>query len=135
MEIEIQNDLTAQLKQSILQEAIQGKLTADWREQNPNTEPANELLKRIKAEKSQLTKVNKIKKKKALPPIAEEEIPFELPDGWVWCRFRDIVNFQLGKTPASKQVSYWSKGIHGQMVISTIKKFEIFKNQVPENTC
>src|SRR5690606_16327673 len=56
VEIKIQNDLTAQLKQSILQEAIQGKLTADWREQNPNTEPASELLKRIKAEKDQLIK-------------------------------------------------------------------------------
>ena len=66
------------LKQSILQEAIQGKLTADWRKQNPNTEPASELLKRIKAEKAQLIKDKKIKKEKALPPITEEEIPFEL---------------------------------------------------------
>jgi len=99
VEIEIQNDLTAQLKQSILQEAIQGKLTADWREQNPNTEPANELLKRIKAEKAQLIKDNKIKKEKALPPITEEEIPFELPDGWVWCRFVDIAEIARGGSP------------------------------------
>ena len=53
VEIKIQNDLTAQLKQSILQEAIQGKLTADWRAQNPNAEPSSELLKRIKAVKAQ----------------------------------------------------------------------------------
>lgn len=91
VEIKIQNDLTAQLKQSILQEAIQGKLTADWRKQNPNTESANELLKRIKAEKDQLIEAKKIKKEKALPPITEEEIPFELPDGWVWCRIPQIL--------------------------------------------
>ena len=51
-----------ELKQSILQEAIQGKLTADWRTQNPNTEPASELLKHIKIEKAQLIKDKKIKK-------------------------------------------------------------------------
>lgn len=85
-EIQTQKHLLTQLKQSILQEAIQGKLTADWREQNPNTEPASELLKRIKSEKNQLIKDKKIKREKALPPITEEEIPFGLPEGWVWCR-------------------------------------------------
>ena len=100
LEIETQKQLLTQLKQSILQEAIQGKLTADWREQNPNTEPANELLKRIKEEKAQLIKDNKIKKEKALPPITEEEIPFELPDGWVWCRFQTLVTYRKGKKPS-----------------------------------
>jgi type I restriction enzyme S subunit len=95
-EFESQKQLLSQLKQSILQEAIQGKLTADWREQNPNTEPASELLKRIKAEKDQLIKDKKIKKEKPLPPITKEEIPFELPDGWIWCRLGDINNIFLG---------------------------------------
>lgn len=90
-EIQTQKQLLTQLKQSILQEAIQGKLTADWRKQNPNTEPASELLKRIKAEKEQLIKDKKIRKEKALAPIKEEEIPFELPEGWVWCRLGEIV--------------------------------------------
>ena len=85
-----QNKFLTQLKQSILQDAIQGKLTADWRAQNPNTEPACELLKRIKAEKEQLVKDKKIKKEKPLPPISEDEIPFELPEGWVWCRLGEI---------------------------------------------
>jgi type I restriction enzyme S subunit len=89
----IENELTllSNLKQSILQEVIQGKLTADWRAQNPNTEPASELLKRIKAEKEKLIKDKKIKKEKALPPITEEEIPFELPESWVWCRLGEII--------------------------------------------
>jgi type I restriction enzyme S subunit len=89
-EIQTQKQLLSQLKQAILQEAIQGKLTAKWRAQNPNTEPASELLKRIKAEKAQLIKDKKIKKEKPLPPITQEEIPFELPEGWVWCRLIDV---------------------------------------------
>ncbi len=91
-EIQTQKQLLSQLKQSILQEAIQGKLTADWREQNPNTEPSSELLIRIKAEKAKLIKDKKIKKEKVLPPITNEEIPFELPDGWVWCRLGEVGN-------------------------------------------
>jgi len=67
-------------------EIIQGKLTAEWREQNPNTEPAAELLKRIKAEREKIVKEKKVKKEKLLPPITENEIPFELPEGWGWCR-------------------------------------------------
>ena len=109
-EITKQKEYITQLKQSILQEAIQGKLTEDWRKENPDVEPASKLLKRIKAEKEKLIKEKKIRKEKPLPPIMEEEIPFELPQGWVWCRFKDIVNFQLGKTPASKQASYWING-------------------------
>ncbi len=112
VEIKIQNDLTAQLKQSILQEAIQGKLTADWRAQNPNTESASELLKRIKAEKAQLIKDKKIKKEKALPPITKEEIPFELPDGWVWCRLGEICSKTgSGSTPKGGKSAYPSSGI------------------------
>ncbi len=71
-----------QLKQTILQLAVMGKLVP----QNPNDEPASELLKRIAAEKEQLIKDKKIKKQKPLPPISEEEKPFELPKRWEWCR-------------------------------------------------
>ncbi len=111
-EIEIQKDLTNNLKQSILQEAIQGKLTAAWREQNPNTEPATKLLKRIKAEKSKLIKDKKIKKEKALPPITKEEIPFELPDGWVWCRLGDLCSKTgAGSTPKGGRSAYPSSGV------------------------
>lgn len=94
-----QKQLLSQLKQSILQEAIQGKLTEGWRSQNPDVEPASELLKRIKAEKAQLIKDKKIRKEKPLPPITEDQIPFELPDGWVWCRFVDIAEIARGGSP------------------------------------
>ena len=107
-EIEIQNDLTAQLKQSILQEAIQGKLTADWRAKRAlsgaEVEPASELLKRIKAEKAPLIKDKKIKKEKPLPPISAADIPFEIPEGWVWCRIGSLYeSLQYG---TSKKCSY-----------------------------
>jgi len=81
-ELAHQKNLLKKLRQQILQEAIEGKLTADWRAKNPNVEPANELLKRIVAEKAQLVKNKKIKAQKPLPPITDEEKPFELPQGW-----------------------------------------------------
>ncbi|GMR19510.1 MAG: hypothetical protein BMS9Abin36_0105 [Gammaproteobacteria bacterium] len=90
-ELTHQQTLLKKLRQSILQEAIEGKLTKDWRAENPCVEPASELLKRIQAEKEQLIKDKKIKKQKPLPPISEEEKPFELPEGWVWCRLGNII--------------------------------------------
>ncbi|MEY1637764.1 restriction endonuclease subunit S [Morganella morganii] len=77
------------LKQTILQLAVMGKLVP----QDPDDEPASELLKRIEQEKAELVKQGKIKKQKPLPPVSDEEKPFELPEGWVWCRISDIAMF------------------------------------------
>jgi len=82
-----------QLKKTILQLAVMGKLV----EQNPNDEPASALLERIAAEKADLIKQGKIKKQKPLPPITEDEKPFELPEGWVGCRLGELIpQFQNG---------------------------------------
>lgn len=82
-----------QLKQTILQLAVMGKLVP----QDPSDEPAAELLKRIAEEKAQLVKEKKIKKEKTLPPIAEDEKPFELPSGWEICRLGELLpQFQNG---------------------------------------
>lgn len=81
------------LRKSILQQAIQGKLT----ERDPTDEPASELLKRIRAEKERLIKEGKVKKEKPLPPITEEEVPFEIPEGWEWVRLGNIAYLCLGK--------------------------------------
>ncbi|WP_417882787.1 restriction endonuclease subunit S [Vibrio rumoiensis] len=78
-----------QLKQTILQLAVMGKLEP----QDPNDEPAAKLLERIAEEKAQLIKEKKIKKQKALPPISDDEKPFELPNGWEWCRVQDVAQF------------------------------------------
>lgn len=95
--LESQKERVSQLKQSILQEAIQGKLTEEWRSnrqaQGIKVEPASELLKRIKSEKAKLIKEKKIKKEKPLPPITEAEKPFELPEGWEWSRLGEITNY------------------------------------------
>jgi len=129
IELSEQQILLKKLRQQILQEAIEGKLTVEFRMKNqeqlriwndelrqvtdPETirnlklkirncsESAASLLARIKLEKEQLIKAKKIKKQKALPPITDEEKPFDLPDGWVWCRLNNLFNFidYRGKTP------------------------------------
>ncbi|HCU0002501.1 restriction endonuclease subunit S [Citrobacter braakii] len=81
------------LKQTILQLAVMGKLVP----QDPNDEPASELLKRIAQEKAQLVKDGKMKKQKPLPPISDEEKPFEIPTNWEWVRFGTITTSRLGK--------------------------------------
>lgn len=92
IELEHQIVLIDKLRQSILQEAVQGKLTVEWRENNSDIEPASELLERIKKEKEQLIAEKKLKKEKPLPKITKVETPYELPSGWEWCRFRDCAN-------------------------------------------
>jgi restriction endonuclease S subunit len=81
------------LEQTILQLAVRGLLVP----QDPQDEPASELLKKIRAEKDKLIAQGKIKHDKPLPPIAEKEQPFELPSGWEWVRLDDIADNRLGK--------------------------------------
>ena len=81
------------LRETVLQLAVQGKITADWRENNPTTEDAAVLLERIQKEKDQPIKDKKIKKETPLPAITKEEIPYELPERWVWCRMGDLTRF------------------------------------------
>lgn len=91
-ELNHQVDLVKKLRQQLLQDAVQGKLV----EQNPKDEPASELLKKIKAEKEKLIAEKKIKKEKEPSPIKLEEIPFEIPKNWVWCRLGDLCTELLG---------------------------------------
>jgi len=89
------------LRQSILQEAVQGKLVP----QDPNDEPASVLLERIKEEKERLIKEGKIKKEKPLPPISEDEIPYELPEGWEWVRLGEIC-YNFGQKKPDEKFTY-----------------------------
>lgn len=91
------------LRELILELAVRGKLVP----QDPNDEPASELLKRIAAEKAELVKQGKIKKQKPLPEISEEEKPFELPEGWEWVTFSHLGYFFGGKTPSKMKDEYW----------------------------
>lgn len=100
-EISRQQQLLAKLKQAILQEAIEGRLTAQWRAANPDVEPASKLLERIQAEKARLIAAKKIRPEKPLPPITPDEIPFKIPPTWEWCRLGEIIgNTDSGWSPA-----------------------------------
>lgn len=106
------------LNQAILQEAVQGKLVA----QDPKDEPASELLKRILA-----LSLSKGKPKKPLPPIKLDEIPFEIPENWVWCRFNEIYDIRDGTHDSPK---YHKEGypfitsknlVNGELDFSNVK--------------
>ena len=93
-----------QLKNAILQEAIEGRLVP----QDPNDEPASALLERIRKEKEELVKAGKLKKKDLeVKPISEDEIPFEIPEGWEWVRLVDIGIAETGTTPSKSHPEYF----------------------------
>ncbi len=107
-----------QLKNSILQEAIEGRLVP----QDPNDEPASVLLERIREEKKRLVKEGKLKKKDLEEtPISEDEIPFDIPDSWQWCRISSIATVLGGKRiPAGRKLSEEDTG-HIYIRVSDMK--------------
>lgn len=97
-----------ELKSSILQLAIQGKLV----EQRPEEGTGEELYQQIQAEKKRLIQEGKIKKEKPLPEIAEDEVPFEIPESWKWVRLESLSTvITKGTTPRGGNVAYLDKGI------------------------
>lgn len=96
-----------ELKNSILQLAIQGKLV----EQRPEEGTGEELYRQIQAEKQKLIREGKIKKEKPLPEIAENEVPFDIPESWKWGRFGELVFFNIGKTPPRAEAQWWGTDV------------------------
>lgn len=95
--------MTAQeLKNSILQLAVQGKLVP----QNSEDEPVNELLKRIQAEKTMAFSAGRIKKDKKLPEITEAEIPHDIPDTWEWLRLGQLCQLLDGEKMSGVKYPY-----------------------------
>ena len=86
--------LADKLRKSVLQSAIQGKLT----EQLATDDKVEDLLQAIKEEKELLIKEKKIKKQKPLPEITEDEIPFAIPENWKWVRLGEITDYGIGKS-------------------------------------
>ena len=127
---------TKALRQKILDMAIRGKLVP----QDPNDESASVLLERIREEKQRLIKEGKIKKNKNDSVIFKgddnryyekvgsqlkditDELPFEIPDGWSWTRFTQIVSFDLGKTPDRHNKKYWDDGKYPWFAISDLQE-------------
>ncbi len=109
-----------EIKKSILQYAIQGKLVAQRKEEGT----AEELYQQIQAEKQKLITAGKTKKTKDLPEITEDEIPFDIPESWKWVRIGQIFSLQAGKnitacdifeasSPEHEYLCYGGNGIRG----------------------
>lgn len=109
---EFNKKFPVEMQKSILQQAIMGKLTEDWRNEQASLAKTNstvqlddrssakDLLKKIKAQKARLIAEGKIKKDKPLAEITEDEIPFDIPESWCWCRLGDICfDIKRGKSP------------------------------------
>ena len=96
-----------ELKNSILQLAIQGKLV----EQRPEEGTAEELYKQIQAEKQALIKAGKLKKEKPLPEITEDEMPFDIPESWKWVRLGSIGDWAAGSTPPRTNLAFYGGNI------------------------
>lgn len=95
------------MKKSLLQYAIQGKLV----EQRPEEGTAEELFEQIQKEKQRLIADGKIKKEKPLPEITEDEKPFDIPESWKWVRLGEIFNVIMGQSPSGTSVSENGNGL------------------------
>ncbi|ELV7525247.1 restriction endonuclease subunit S [Flavobacterium psychrophilum] len=94
-ELTNQLDIIKQLRQAFLREAMQGKLVGSGK-RSLGSETGQQLLEKIKDEKTKLIAEKKLKKEKVVPPITDEEIPFEIPEHWAWCRLGEVVEFLNG---------------------------------------
>lgn len=112
---------TSSIRQKIIDLAVRGKLVA----QDASDEPASVLLERIAAEKARLVAEKKIRKPKALPPIEEEEVPFEVPEGWEWCR--------LGSTSNRIHYGYTASADHQNRANRFLRITDIQNNHVEWN--
>lgn len=99
----------ARMKSSLLLAAMRGELT----EREPDDGDARDLLKTIEREKKRLIKEKRLKREKPLPPVAEEDVPFEIPETWCWCRLGDVAIFQNGDRGKNypKRTEYTTRGI------------------------
>lgn len=95
------------LRELILQLAVRGKLVP----QDPNDEPASVLLERIEEEKRRLYNEGKIRKLEKLPPVGPDEVPFEVPEGWVWARLGDVALIEMGNSPPGTSYNTTGEGV------------------------
>ena len=119
-ELTHQLDLIKQLRQAFLREAMQGQLITNDKLRITNGETGHDLLAKIKAEKAQLIAEKKLKKEKELPPITADEIPFEIPEHWAWCRGNDLANY-IDPQPSHRTPPESKDGIP-YVAMSDIKK-------------
>ena len=138
----LNREINKNLKKSILQEAIQGKLVPQIVEEGT----AQELLEKIKTEKEKLIKDGNLKKTALTDSVIfkgddnkyyerigdesidiTEEIPFDLPDSWTWARFGQYVKMSIGKTPPRGETKYWANGLYPWISISDMSDYGLVK--------
>ena len=103
----MQTAFPSRMKASLLQAAIEGKLTT----QDPKADgTASDLLKQIQTEKQRLIDAKEIKRERPLPAIVDEEKPFDIPDNWEWVRLSQIGEIISGGTPKTTNLKYWQNG-------------------------
>ncbi|TXF90291.1 hypothetical protein FUA23_07160 [Neolewinella aurantiaca] len=100
-----------EIRALILELAIRGRLTEEWRRENPDVEPASVLLERIREEKVRLVREKVIRKEKKLQEIEQADYPFKLPKSWSWCYLRDTGITQTGYTPSKRNPEFWGNYI------------------------
>ena len=115
-----------QLKNAILQQAIQGKLV----EQRAEEGTGEEFYKAIQDEMQKLIQEGKLKKQKALPEITEEEIPFEIPDTWKWVRAGDILYITMGQSPKAESINNSKLGYEFHQGKSNFSEMFLNKSEV-----
>ena len=122
-------ELEQAMRSKLLDLAMRGKLV----EQDPNDEPASELLKQIQAKKAELVKEGKIKKDKKLPEITDDEKPFDIPDGWEWSRFGEISLENIGGgTPYKSNPNYWNGEIPW-MTVKDVHEGDIYEFETKDS--
>ena len=115
-EIESQKNYAKQLRQNILQEAIEGKLTEEWRKENPVVKgnpdfDAESLFEKIQEEKCHTdSELLRNSKKKVFESISENEQPFEIPEGWKWVKLEHLAEVGTGATPLTSEKKYYENG-------------------------
>ena len=114
-------DQIKRLRQTILNLAVRGKLVP----QDPNDEPASELLKRIAKEKARLVKAGEIRDKPTLAAVTDADMPFPIPSKWEWVRFANIVEFSAGRTPSRNDTSFWNNGDHAWVSIADMQDGQV----------
>jgi type I restriction enzyme M protein len=110
-------------REAILLEALTGNLTKDWRIENKIYVKVSQLLANVKKEKEKLINAKQIRPDKENKTIDFSAIPYKIPSEWQFTLFNEVTNFSIGKTPATKEMEYWSNGEYNWLSIGDMEHY------------
>lgn len=111
------------LREAILLEALTGNLTKDWRKENKINVKVSQLLANVRKEKEKLINAKQIRPDKENKTIDFSAIPYKIPSEWQFTLFNEVTNFSIGKTPATKEMEYWSNGEYNWLSIGDMEHY------------